>query len=116
MIIGVGGWHGVRALLSLVLTIVVVIKILVPALLEGVAPVPLAIGVSLLVTAVSILLTEGASRWSLAAILGTIGGLAATAIISMGFGRGEQDHRHGRWRPLLRGAAMRRGPRHAPAS
>jgi uncharacterized membrane protein len=86
VIIAIGGWQGARALLSLLLTIVVVIKILVPALLEGVAPVPLAIGISLLVTIVSIILTEGASRWSLAAILGTVGGLAATAAISIGFG------------------------------
>ena len=88
VIVVVGGWQGVRALLSLTLTIVVAIKVLVPALLEGIPPVPLAIAIAGLITIVSILLTEGFDRWSLAAILGTIGGLAVTAIVSLAFGGG----------------------------
>ncbi len=86
VIVAVGGWQGLRALLSLLLTIVVVIKLLVPALLDGVAPVPLAIGTAGAVTIAAILLSEGATRTSLAAILGTVGGLAITAIVSMAFG------------------------------
>jgi uncharacterized membrane protein len=86
VIIVVGGWHGVRALLSLALTIVVAIKVLVPALLAGVPPVPLAVAIALVVTVVSILLTEGFTRWSTAAILGTAGGLAVTTLITLTFG------------------------------
>jgi uncharacterized membrane protein len=81
-IMAVGGWQGMRALLALALTVVVVVKILVPAILEGVPPVPLSIGIAGAVTIATILLTEGLDRVSLAAILGTIGGLAATAILS----------------------------------
>jgi uncharacterized membrane protein len=86
VIVAVGGWQGVRALLSLALTIVVVVKLLVPALVDGVAPIPLAIAVAGLVTVISILLTEGMTRWSLAAILGTLGGLAITGVVAIGFG------------------------------
>jgi uncharacterized membrane protein len=81
-IAAVGGWQGLRALLALVLTVVVVVKILVPAILEGVPPVPLAIAIAAGVTVTTILLTEGLNRVSLAAVLGTIGGLAVTAVLS----------------------------------
>ena len=67
----VGGWHGVRALVALGLTAAVIVKILIPAIVAGVPPVPFAIVVATGVTVVTILLTEGLSRASLAAILGT---------------------------------------------
>lgn len=78
----VGGWHGVRALLALGLTIVLVAKLLIPAILNGLPPVPLAVGLASLITVTTILLTEGFSRVGAAAILGTIGGLAVTAVLA----------------------------------
>jgi uncharacterized membrane protein len=81
-VVFVGGWHGVRALVALGLTAVVILKILIPAIIAGVPPVPLAIGVATSVTVVTILLTEGWSRTSLAAILGTTGALAITALLA----------------------------------
>jgi uncharacterized membrane protein len=83
VVVLIGGWQGARALLSLAFTIVVV-RILVPAILDGIPPVPLAVGIAALVTSITILLTEGFGRPSLAAILGTLGGLAITALISAG--------------------------------
>lgn len=85
-IVLVGGWQGVRALLSLTFTIVVVVKLLVPGILEGIPPVPLAAVLAALITSVTIVLTEGLDRSSLAAILGTVGGLAITTAVSIGFG------------------------------
>jgi uncharacterized membrane protein len=81
-IVVVGGWRGLRALVALALTVVLVIKLLVPAILEGVPPVPLAVALAGVITVATILLTEGLGRTSLAAILGTVGGLAVTAAIS----------------------------------
>jgi uncharacterized membrane protein len=81
-VVFVGGWHGVRALVALGLTAVVILKILIPAIIAGVPPVPLAIAVASSVTVVTILLTEGWSRTSLAAILGTTGALAITALLA----------------------------------
>jgi uncharacterized membrane protein len=86
VIVVVGGWQGFRALLSLAFTIVVVIKLLVPAILDGVAPVPMAAAVAALVTSVTIVVTEGLDRASFAAILGTVAGLAITAMVSVAFG------------------------------
>jgi|GEM_PF-135505 len=81
-VVFVGGWHGVRALVALGLTGVVILKILIPAIIAGVPPVPLAIGVASAVTIVTILLTEGWTWTSLAAILGTMSALAITALLA----------------------------------
>jgi len=82
VIVLVGGLRGARALLSLGLTIAVILKLLVPLVISGVAPVPLAVVTAIAVTIVTILLTEGWSRMSAAAILGTAGALALTGVLA----------------------------------
>jgi uncharacterized membrane protein len=90
-VVVVGGWHGVRALLALGLTIVVILRILLPLMIAGVPPVPLAVLSATGITVATILLTEGWNRSSAAAILGTtgaiaiIGFLAAAVTAVMGF-------------------------------
>jgi uncharacterized membrane protein len=81
-VVVVGGLRGFRALLSLGLTIALIIKVLIPLVVSGVAPVPLAVITAITVTVVTILLTEGWSRTSGAAILGTAGALALTGLLS----------------------------------
>jgi uncharacterized membrane protein len=78
----VGGFRGIRALLSLGLTIAVILKVLLPLVVGGVAPVPLAVITATGITVVTILLTEGWSRTSGAAILGTAGALALTGLLA----------------------------------
>jgi uncharacterized membrane protein len=80
-IVLIGGWHGVRALVGLGLTIAVVIKVILPLLIAGAAPVPLAVLAAAGVTVVTILVTEGPRRSSLAAILGTTAALAITGLL-----------------------------------
>jgi uncharacterized membrane protein len=81
-VIVAGGWRGLRALLALALTIAIVIKILVPLLIQGVPPVPVAVVLATAITILTIGLTEGFSRTSVAAILGTAGALAFTALLA----------------------------------
>jgi len=78
----VGGWQGLRALVGLGLTVVLVAKLFIPLLLSGVPPVPLAIALAVLVTSATILLTEGLTRVGAVAIAGTIGGLVITAVLA----------------------------------
>jgi uncharacterized membrane protein len=80
-VVVVGGFRGVRALVSLGLTIALILKVLIPLVVGGVAPVPLAVATATVVTVVSILLTEGWSRVSAAAIVGTSGALALTGLL-----------------------------------
>ncbi len=81
-VVAVGGWHGVRALVALGLTIAVIVKVLLPLLVAGYPPVALAVVTASGVTVLTILLTEGLRRSSLAAILGTTGALAITGLLA----------------------------------
>ncbi|HEX2194122.1 MAG TPA: YibE/F family protein [Candidatus Limnocylindria bacterium] len=78
----VGGLRGARSLVALAFTLLVIGKLLIPLLLAGWQPLPLAIGTAAGVTVVTLLLTEGARRTTLAAILGTAAALAVTAVLA----------------------------------
>ena len=81
----VGGWRGVRSLLALALTLAVVVRIVVPLLLAGWDPVPLAVVSASLVTLATFLLTEGARPTTAAAAAGTFLALALTALLAAAF-------------------------------
>lgn len=81
-VVVVGGWRGVRALVALGLTIAVILRILLPLILRGVPPLPLAVVGATAITAATILLTEGRSRAALAAILGTAGALSVAGLLA----------------------------------
>ncbi|MGH2418199.1 MAG: YibE/F family protein, partial [Candidatus Limnocylindria bacterium] len=78
-VIVVGGLRGMRSLVALALTLTVVVKVVVPLLLRGFDPILLAVGVGAAVTLATLLLTEGFSRVTLAAVLGTSAALVLTA-------------------------------------
>lgn len=80
--IAVAGWRGLRALTSLAITLVIVVRVLIPLLLAGWNAVPLAIVLGVAITVLSFLLTQGLGRATFAAILGTAGGLAVTGILA----------------------------------
>ena len=81
----VGGLRGIRSLVALALTLTVVVKVAVPLFLRGVDPILLAVGVAAAVTLATLLLTEGFSRVTLAAALGTFAALALTALLAAAF-------------------------------
>jgi uncharacterized membrane protein len=78
----VGGWRGARALLGLALTIAVILKLLIPLLVIGVPPIPVAVVTATILTVLVIGLTEGFGRTAVAGILGTSGALALTALLA----------------------------------
>ena len=82
VVLVVGGLRGARSLVALALTLAVVIKLVVPLLLRGVDPVILAVGGGALVTLLTLVMTEGLSRVSLAALLGTMAALGLTAVLA----------------------------------
>jgi uncharacterized membrane protein len=84
-VVVVGGMRGMRSLVALALTLTVVVKVVVPLLLRGVDPILLAVGVAAAVTLATLLLTEGFSRVTLAAVLGTFAALALTAGLANAF-------------------------------
>ena len=81
----VGGWRGVRSLIALALTLVVVIKLVVPLILAGYEPALIAILAATGVTIVTFLLTEGARMTTAAAAIGTFVALALVAVLAVTF-------------------------------
>jgi uncharacterized membrane protein len=74
-----GGWHGVRALLGLGVSLIIVVEFVAPAILDGRSPLAVAIVGSLAVMVVTIVLSHGAGLKSMAAMLGTATALGLTA-------------------------------------
>lgn len=81
----VGGLRGARSLIALAFTLAVVMKIVVPLLLRGIDPILLAVGAGSAVTISTLLLTEGRTRVTAAATLGTFAALALTALLAGAF-------------------------------
>jgi len=81
-IVIVGGLRGLRSLVALALTLGVVVKLVVPLLLRGFDPILLAVGGGALITVATLLLTEGPSRITLSAVLGTLAALGLTAVLA----------------------------------
>jgi uncharacterized membrane protein len=75
----IGGLRGARSLVALALTLTVVVRVVIPLLLHGVDPVLLAVVAAAGITIVTLVLTEGLSRITLAASVGTFAALAMTA-------------------------------------
>lgn len=75
------GWAGFRALLGLVLSIAVLVWGMLPAMISGMSPVPIAGAAILLVSTVTIICVVRRARYWTAALLGSLGGVACAFVI-----------------------------------
>lgn len=85
LLIGYAGWTGAKALLSFVLTVLMIWKVLIPALLKGWNPIVVSMCVVVLLTLVIILLVGGYNRKSLVAIAGSLAGTLLTCALAVIF-------------------------------
>jgi uncharacterized membrane protein len=85
VVVLVGGMRGVRSLIALGFTLAVVAKLVIPLLLRGVDPIVLAVGGGVLVTLVTLLLTEGVGRVAAASVAGVTLSLLLTAALAAAF-------------------------------
>jgi len=83
IMVGVGGTKGLKSLLSLIFIGVLILFVFVPLLLRGYSPIWLAVVVSGVATIFTLLLVGGANRKSLAAIIGTIGGVLVAGVLAI---------------------------------
>jgi uncharacterized membrane protein len=81
-VILVGGWQGVRSLLALAFTLVVMVRIVIPLILAGWDAALVAIVAATGVTVVTFALTEGVRRQTFAAVLATAVSLALVAVLA----------------------------------
>lgn len=85
LLIAFGGWTGLKALLSFVFAAVAIWKLLIPALLLGLDPVLVTLGIAGLLTSVIILLVAGLTRLGLTACLGAFLGILASCGLALVF-------------------------------
>lgn len=81
-----GGIKGLKTIVTLALTGLAIIKILLPGLLAGYNPILLTVGICAGVTAITLIIVSGLNKKTLAAIIGTTGGVLAAGIIALIFG------------------------------
>lgn len=86
-LIALGKWKGLRALVSLTITVGAIFLILIPYSVKGVNPLLLAILIGIAVTIATILIISGFNKKAISAIAGTIGGLLFAALIAYIVGR-----------------------------
>lgn len=82
IILLVGRLKGLKALISLTLTILAIIYILIPLILRGFDPIFISIWVCIGITGITLLLVGGFNKKTLAAVIGTTGGVVSAAFIS----------------------------------
>jgi uncharacterized membrane protein len=83
LVVVLGRWHGVRALLGLLISLGIVVEFLVPAIVDGRPPLLVAMVGALAVMLVTIGLSHGVGLKSMAAILGTATSLGLTACLAL---------------------------------
>ncbi|NLP43395.1 MAG: YibE/F family protein, partial [Peptococcaceae bacterium] len=85
-LVALGGWKGLKTIVTLFLTGIAIVKFLLPGLLAGYSPILLTVVICAVVTALTLLIVSGTGRKTLAAILGTTGGVLMAGIIAYIFG------------------------------
>lgn len=83
----VGGKNGIKAVVGLVITFLMVVLFLFPAIYRGISPVYAAVMTVILVTVLSIFILTGYSRKTYAAILGTVSGVIISGLAAWLFGK-----------------------------
>ncbi|MEX1178490.1 MAG: YibE/F family protein [Nitriliruptor sp.] len=81
----IGRWHGLRSLLGLGVSLVLVVRFIVPAILAGSSPPLVALVGALAVMVVTLYLAHGVNEMTTAAIVGTTGALVVTVLLALLF-------------------------------
>ena len=84
-VIAFGRWQGVRSLIGLACSFAVIVGFVVPAILRGRSPVPVALVGAMAIMLASLYLSYGVGRKTTAAVVGTALALALTGALTAGF-------------------------------
>lgn len=82
-LLAVGRLKGLKAIVSLVLTALAVVKILIPAILKGWDPVRISVLICIGVITITLLIISGYNKKTLSAIIGTAGGVIVAGLIAL---------------------------------
>ncbi len=81
LLIAIGGKKGIKSLLTLLFTVIAIVKILIPLILKGVNPELPTILICIILLTINFLIVSGFNKKSFSAILGTTLGLSTSAIL-----------------------------------
>ena len=84
-VVAFGRWQGVRSLLGLALSFVIIVAFVVPAILRGHSPVLVAVTGAMAIMLVSLYLSHGTGPKTTAAVVGTALALGLTAALAIAF-------------------------------
>jgi uncharacterized membrane protein len=84
-VVAFGRWQGIRSLLGLGLSFVVIVGFVVPAILRGRSPILVAVTGAMAIMLVSLYLSHGVGRKTTAAVVGTALALGLTAALAIAF-------------------------------
>lgn len=82
LIVLIGKKKGIKAVITLGLTIFMILKVLLPLMLKGINPIPISVLISIAITIVTIFVIGGINSKSIAAIIGTSSGVLIAGIIA----------------------------------
>lgn len=85
-------WTGAKALVSFLMTVLMIWKLLVPLLLKGWNPIIISLYFVVTATSIIIFMVGGLNRQSLAAVLGSLSGTLLTTILAIIFGNNFKIH------------------------
>lgn len=85
LLVWFAGSIGIRAILSFIVTILMLWKVLIPLFLEGYNPIVIGLFITIVLTAIIIVLVYGLDRRSIAAISGSVCGTMITCILALVF-------------------------------
>jgi uncharacterized membrane protein len=84
-VVAFGRWQGIRSLIGLGLSFLVIVGFVIPAILRGRSPVPVALVGAMAIMLASLYLAHGAGRKTTAAVVGTALALGLTAGLAAAF-------------------------------
>lgn len=82
----VGGSKGVKTIVTLTITVLLILKVLLPLILAGYNPALVAILICEIITVMALLFVSGFNHKTLAAIIGTSGGIGIAGLLAFAIG------------------------------
>lgn len=84
-VVGLGRWQGLRALLGLGASLLVLTAFVLPAILEGANPLAVALVGSAMIAVIALYLAHGVNAWTTTALIGTLASLALVGVLGSVF-------------------------------
>lgn len=90
LLVIIGRFKGLKSVITIGLTLFLIVKVLIPGILQGYSPILLAVLISIIVTLVTIFIISGFNIKSFSAIIGILGGVFIAGIITLWIGSSAQ--------------------------